>query len=71
MKKTQQVMTNDAISRRLFLRRSITLGAGVAAATALPAQAMVASTEEPAAESKSDGYHMTDHIAAYYKSAEV
>ena len=71
MRKTQQFTTDDAITRRVFLRRSLTIGAGVAGAITLPAQAAVSVTEELHSEAKQEGYRMTEHIAEYYKSAKI
>lgn len=71
MRKTQRFTTEDAITRRLFLRRSLMIGAGVAGAITLPAQAVASVTEETGSEAKQEGYRMTEHIAEYYKSAEI
>ena len=64
MKKQQ---TKQA-SRRKFLRDSAVVGAGAAIAASSPASALNL-TEEEQVEKKSQGYRVTDHIAAYYKTA--
>lgn len=79
MSKTQQkdiqtVKDKQKVSRRMFLRRGLFVGAGVASAATLSSQTMasVTSVEEiPETAAKQDGYRVTKHIADYYKSAEV
>ena len=58
------------LSRRTFL---VTLGAGGAAAAAAvvatrPAPAMVA---KDAGKRSTEGYHVTEHVNNYYRSAKV
>lgn len=64
MKKQQP----DQTSRRKFLRNSAVAGAGAAIAVSAPASA-VSLTEEEKVEKKASGYRVTEHIAAYYKTA--
>ena len=64
MKKQQLQQT----SRRKFLRDSAVVGAGAAVVASSPATALNL-TEEEQAEDKSRGYRVTEHIAAYYKTA--
>jgi len=53
-------------SRREFLRNSAVAGAGAAIVASSPA---IALTESEQIEEKSRGYRVTEHIAAYYKTA--
>ena len=57
-------------SRRKFLRDAGITGGIVAAAAATPGIAL-AETDDPAsrADGPGEGYRLTDHILAYYKSA--
>jgi hypothetical protein len=64
MKKQQSKQT----SRRKFLRDSAVVSAGAAIAASSPASA-IKLTEEEKVENKASGYRVTDHIAAYYKTA--
>ncbi len=54
-------------TRRNFLRGSAAAGAGVVIATVAPAAAVAAPEEEVKKGNK--GYHLTQHITDYYKSA--
>ena len=72
MHKTPPPPSKDALTRRLFLRNSVTLGAGAVSLVILPAQTMAEpSASEPDTDARRDGYHMSEHIAAYYESADV
>ena len=53
-------------SRREFLRNSAVAGAGAAIVASSPA---IALTESEQIEEESRGYRVTEHIAAYYKTA--
>jgi hypothetical protein len=59
-------------SRRRFLRESLTLGTG-AVTLALTANTVAAAvteqTPETIAKPAQKGYHLTQHIADYYKTA--
>ena len=55
-------------SRRKFLRDSAAVGAGAAIAASAPASA-ISLAEKDEAEDNNKGYRVTEHIAAYYKSA--
>ena len=70
MKQTQSIKNQKRTSRRSFLRKGALVGGGVAAATALPGQALAAE-EIPEAEAGNDNYRMTEHIAEYYKTAKL
>jgi len=54
--------------RREFMRDSISASVGVAVAASVPGSAL-ALEEEPTAVKKQQGYHLTNHILDYYKSA--
>ena len=58
--------TKDA-ARRKFLRDSAIAGAGAAIAASSPASALSLTEEER--EDQTKGYRVTEHIAAYYKTA--
>ena len=59
--------------RRQFLRDTLTLGAGAAVAAGPLAAAAHESAEHDVVDSapQSRGYHMTRHIADYYKLAAL
>lgn len=54
--------------RREFMRDSISASVSVAVAASVPVSAM-ASEDEIRLEKKQQGYHLTNHILDYYKSA--
>lgn len=58
-------------SRREFLRNTLVLTAGVAAATAATPALAVTEPEPTTAAPPPQGYHVTAHIAAYYRSAAL
>ena len=64
MKKTETKKT----SRRKFLRDSAVASAGAAMVASSPGSALNL-TEAGQDEKKSEGYRMTAHISAYYKTA--
>jgi nitrous oxide reductase len=64
MKKQETKLT----SRRKFLRDSAVAGAGAAMVASSPGSAITL-TETVQDEKKSEGYRMTAHISAYYKTA--
>ena len=55
-------------SRRKFLRDSAVAGAGAAMVASSPGSALTL-TEAEHEEKQSEGYRMTAHISAYYKTA--
>ena len=57
--------------RRDFIKKSTLVGAGVAASTLVGPQAMAAATVEEVGPKRQKGYQMTEHVAAYYKSASI
>ncbi|HPQ94112.1 MAG: hypothetical protein KDI44_01345 [Thiothrix sp.] len=65
----ENVTENVKSSRRVFLRQSVTVGAG---AVLLAGQVEAAPTPEPQAGTpahQDQGYRVTPHITAYYQSA--
>ena len=63
------------LSRRKFLSGGAALSASAVVAAAIP-QAAIAVTDqedspENTVENKEEGYRLTQHIADYYKSAEL
>jgi hypothetical protein len=69
MKKDQHTKST---SRRNFLRGTVITGTAAAVVTALPQAAVAESTDEPQnADPKrgSKGYHVTQHVMDYYRSA--
>lgn len=71
MKESPQVIIHDALTRRMFLRRSMMMGAGIAGIVTLPTQALAKDPDTTQHESRQEGYRLTKHIAEYYKSAEL
>ncbi len=58
------------LSRRTFLRGTVLTSAGAAMATTIPGVAVASVTEtESEPDSKHKGYHLTQHIVDYYKTA--
>lgn len=53
------------LERRLFIKKMGVLTSATTVAIALPT-AVAAVTTEPSQVIKSKGYHVTDHIRAYY-----
>ena len=66
MKKPKQPMYH---SRRKFLRDAGMAGGAATAAVAAPTAALADSTDADTSEKPKDGYRLTKHILAYYKSA--
>ena len=66
-KPSKQAALNE--QRRTFVKSSVLLGTGAAAAAALPGTAVAAIEPEQAPETKQKGYQVTPHVIAYYKSA--
>lgn len=56
-------------SRRKFLRDAGVSGGLAAAATAAPGIVAAETSGQTAEHSAGDGYRLTEHILAYYKSA--
>ncbi len=55
--------------RRTFVKSSVLLGTGTAAAGALPSAAVASIDTKSAPEPKQKGYQVTQHVIDYYKSA--
>jgi len=70
VRKTQSSDDKLRAERRTFLQKSALVGGGVASAVALPGQALAAE-DRPEPQEERDGYRMTEHIAEYYKSADL
>jgi hypothetical protein len=69
MKKEQNAIST---SRRDFLRGTVVTGTAAAVVTALPQAAVAESIDEPQQQDKkcgSKGYHVTQHVMDYYRSA--
>ena len=58
-------------NRREFLKKSTLVGAGVVATTAVPAAALADVAVQAADTEQQKGYHVTQHIIDYYKSAAI
>ncbi len=67
MKKDKQLKDQD---RREFIKKSTLIGAGVAASTLATAE-VIADSGETVEPTRSKGYHVTQHVLDYYKSASV
>ncbi len=67
MKKDKQLKDQD---RREFIKKSTLIGAGVAASTLATTEA-IAATDDTVEPAKKKGYHVTQHILDYYKSAGI
>ena len=69
---SKQQPDHGVASRRDFLRNSLTLSAGAATVALTANSVAAAAVDEPVEEAKttaSQGYHVTPHIADYYKTA--
>lgn len=56
-------------SRRAFVKHTTLAGAGLAVGAALPGTAAAATAQSESDDGKQQGYHLTQHIIDYYKSA--
>lgn len=57
--------------RRDFIKKSTLVGAGVVASTLAVGEATAAVSVERAEPKRQKGYQLTEHVAAYYKSASI
>ena len=57
--------------RRDFVKKTILLGVGVAAAAALPETVSASVSENKIDNREQKGYQVTQHVLDYYKSAAV
>ena len=57
--------------RREFIKKSTLVGAGVAASSMAATGAVAAVSDEPESRPKQEGYRLTPHVLAYYKSAGI
>ena len=73
MKKTKETtgQAKHDRKRREFLKKSTLLGAGVAATSTAPAVALANAVEPTPDTEQQKGYHVTQHIIDYYKSAAI
>lgn len=58
-------------NRREFLKKSTLVGAGVVATTTVPAAALADVAVQAPDTEQQKGYHVTQHIIDYYKSAAI
>ena len=56
-------------SRRQFLRQASAAGGAAAVAASAPAAALAQDAEDGPSSQEPQGYRLTEHILAYYKSA--
>ena len=66
MKKTNKSLDEN---KRNFIKKSVLVGAGVAAATLTSAEALAAVSADESEVKKDKGYQLTQHVSDYYKSA--
>ncbi len=66
MKKTDKSLDEN---KRDFIKKSVLVGAGVAATTLTSAEAVAAVSVEENEVKKDKGYQLTQHVTDYYKSA--
>ncbi|MFT5218825.1 MAG: hypothetical protein ACI9LO_001942 [Planctomycetota bacterium] len=67
--KDETKQTNQG--RRDFIKKSGLIGAGVVAATVAGTGTVAATTVEVDEKKGQKGYELTEHVAAYYKSALI
>ncbi|NJN47352.1 MAG: transcriptional initiation protein Tat [Candidatus Competibacteraceae bacterium] len=63
-------ITATPISRRHFLRTTVIAGAGVATGAVATGAAVATETTPTARAAAKQGYHLTQHIADYYRTAK-
>lgn len=64
----RQESDKEKLSRRAFLRGSVTTGVGVAIAASVPAVAASSISTATDDIKRSEGYRLTQHIIDYYNS---
>ena len=57
--------------RREFLKKSTLVGAGVAASSMATTSAIASVGEDTESKPEQQGYRLTPHVLAYYKSAGI
>ena len=62
---------DDREGRRNFLKGAALAGGAVTMAAAAGASAAVTEVQQPDADASANGYHETDHIRTYYKTAAM
>ena len=65
MKKTDKSLDEN---KRDFIKKSVLVGAGIAATTLTSAEAVAAVGVDEGEVKKDKGYQLTQHVADYYKS---
>lgn len=58
-------------NRRDFLKKSSIVGAGVVVTTTVPAAALANAADQAPEIEQQKGYHVTQHVIDYYKSATI
>ncbi len=58
-------------NRRTFLKKSTLVGAVAVTTTTVPAAALADSADQAPDKEQQKGYHVTQHIIDYYKSAGI
>lgn len=73
MKQTSNTVdqTQHNQNRRSFLKKSTLVGAGVVVTTTVPAAALANAADQAPDTEQQKGYHVTQHIIDYYKSAGI
>jgi ribosomal protein S8E len=57
--------------RRAFIKKSTLVGVGVAATTMASTRAIAGVSAETTEQPGQKGYQLTQHVADYYKSADI
>ena len=68
MKKNSQLKSQE---RREFIKKSTLVGAGVAATSMASTRAIAEVSGDSAEKPGHKGYHLTQHVVDYYKSADI
>ncbi|MCH8105049.1 MAG: twin-arginine translocation signal domain-containing protein [Proteobacteria bacterium] len=58
-------------NRRDFLKKSSIVGASVVVTTTVPAAALANAADQAPEIEQQKGYHVTQHVIDYYKSAAI
>jgi ribosomal protein S8E len=67
--KNKSQQTNQ--ERRAFIKKSTLVGAGVAATTMASTRAIAGVSSQITEKPDQKGYQLTQHVADYYKSADI
>jgi len=72
MRSDKENQSIKKISRRNFLQKGLMAGASVVTVATVPTQALASVEQTSKLKSKQEeGYRLSKHIAAYYKSAQL